>query len=678
HNDPFDPHAIAHLRPIAYQKVIVMNYINNLIAWGDSLFKQYTIEDINEAEMLYVMAYDLLGKKPVDVASPPLPAVETLNGILALNNRSLDNVHEFLVSIEENQSSTFLLKDNPANYIPGDYFGIPENENFSSYWDTVKQRLYDIRNGLNIDGQKEALPLFQPPISPMELVAQIASGESLAKALNPRMSAVPYYRFKTIVQKAKEVCSTVIQLGQALLSALEKKDAAQLQLLLNLNQQHIQAITMAGKQENINQINASIQALEAGLTSAQQRQQYYQNLISAGLLPKEKTQITLQESAIASQTAANAIRVGAVIMYNIPTVFGFSDGSFQPGSSVSESAAISDGVGAILSASSGMAGTQAAFQRRTEEWNFQVNQAENETLQATNQIQSAQYQLRIIQQDMDVTQQRIAQEQKVESFMKNKFTNEQLYEWTIGKVSALYFQAYQFAVELATQAQNSWMYEKGLLDGSVSFIQNGQWDNLHQGLLAGQSLQLDIERMEAAYMKQDERRLEIKKTIALSTLNTGKNGETLIDALNANGSCGIILTEEMFNKDYPNHYCRQIKSVSISIPAVLGPYENIHATLTQTSNSIQLEAAPSKKMKTDVRANQKIAISGGLNDTGMFQLNFNDERYLPFEGTGAISNWELSIPIKSNPGLQVDPKAKSPKLNLTEVILEIRYTALDG
>ena len=36
--DPFNPHAIARLRPGAYEKAIVMKYVDNLLDWGDSLF----------------------------------------------------------------------------------------------------------------------------------------------------------------------------------------------------------------------------------------------------------------------------------------------------------------------------------------------------------------------------------------------------------------------------------------------------------------------------------------------------------------------------------------------------------------------------------------------------------------------------------------------------------------
>ena len=62
--DPFNPHAIARTRMSAYAKAIVMKYIDNLIDWADSLFGRFTMESVNEATMLYVMAQDILGPRP--------------------------------------------------------------------------------------------------------------------------------------------------------------------------------------------------------------------------------------------------------------------------------------------------------------------------------------------------------------------------------------------------------------------------------------------------------------------------------------------------------------------------------------------------------------------------------------------------------------------------------------
>lgn len=680
HEDPYDPHAIARLRPIAYQKVMVMQYINNLITWGDSLFKQYTRESIDEAETYYIMAYDLLGKKPVTVASPPLPKPLSLSKMLEYEEiepkstekdpRALKNVKEFLIQIEQAHTGLPSIgSDTPANYIPGDYFGIPENEHFQSYWSTVRQRLYDIRHGLNINGAEEALPLFQPPVNPMALVSQIAAGESVQQALSPFGAHTPVYRFKVVIQKAKEMLGSVIQLGQSLMAALEKKDAEALQLLLNINQQHIQTLTLAGKQENINQVQANVAAMQTSLKSAQTRVDHYNALISAGLISQEKDQVGKLKSAMTLQETGAGIRAGAVVAKLLPNIFGFSDGGMDWGGSIGESAAILDSQGNIENVASGMSAAQASFARRLEDWNLQLELAQDDIVHLTSQIHATQYQLRIIQQEQAVLQTSITQAQKVEAFYKNKFTSQQLYDWMIGKASTLYFQAYQHAVDLGLQAQNAWTFEKGLDSGSVSFIQHQQWDNLHQGLLAGNALQLDLQRMESDFMKKDTRRLEITKTIALSTLpsTTGKEGKTLIDDLKAGEqgepmACTINLTQTMFDNDYMGMYCRLIKSVSVSIPAVIGPYENIRATLTQTSNNYK--NSPKGQAIAGPASREKIALSGGINDTGMFQLNYNDERYLPFEGTGVISNWDLEI---LNDNL---------KDRLSDVILEIRYTAL--
>ncbi|MEL6846836.1 MAG: hypothetical protein AAFP02_26830, partial [Bacteroidota bacterium] len=176
------------------------------------------------------------------------------------------------------------------------------------------------------------------------------------------------------------------------------------------------------------------------------------------------------------------------------------------------------------------------------------------------------------------------------------------------------------------------------------FIQKNYWNNLYQGLLTGESLKLDLDRMEMSYMKQNERRYEIEKVISLSQLDP-----SALRDLKDRKKCTISLTEQNFDEDYPGHYCRQIKSISISMPIVLGPYQTIKATLTQTSNYTILEEdlnavkylrggrgdqPDASILRVDVRANQQVALSQGLNDSGLFQLNFNDPRYLPFEGTG--------------------------------------------
>ena len=55
---------IARRRPVVYMKHAFMKYIGNLLDWADELFRRDTMESINEATGLYVLAYDLLGRRP--------------------------------------------------------------------------------------------------------------------------------------------------------------------------------------------------------------------------------------------------------------------------------------------------------------------------------------------------------------------------------------------------------------------------------------------------------------------------------------------------------------------------------------------------------------------------------------------------------------------------------------
>jgi hypothetical protein len=70
-----------------------------------------------------------------------------------------------------------------------------------------------------------------------------------------------------------------------------------------------------------------------------------------------------------------------------------------------------------------------------------------------------------------------------------------------------------------------------------------------------------------------------------------------------------------------------------------------------------------------VGAIQSIATSGGQNDSGMFEPNLRDERYLPFEGAGAVSKWSLQLPAVY-PSFDRD--------TISDVILHVRYTAREG
>jgi hypothetical protein len=61
-----------------------------------------------------------------------------------------------------------------------------------------------------------------------------------------------------------------------------------------------------------------------------------------------------------------------------------------------------------------------------------------------------------------------------------------------------------------------------------------------------------------------------------------------------------------------------------------------------------------------------MAASMGQSDAGVFEFNFRDERYMPFEGAGVNSTWQLSLPSAVRP---FDYRT------ISDVILRISYTA---
>src|SRR5213078_3774577 len=94
--NPFEPHRIANYRTVAYQKTVFMKYLDNLIAWGDYLFRQDSMESINEATQLYIMAAEILGPRPKRIPPQAKPSEESFNEL----EDSFDKFSNALIEVE--------------------------------------------------------------------------------------------------------------------------------------------------------------------------------------------------------------------------------------------------------------------------------------------------------------------------------------------------------------------------------------------------------------------------------------------------------------------------------------------------------------------------------------------------------------------------------------------------
>jgi hypothetical protein len=189
-----------------------------------------------------------------------------------------------------------------------------------------------------------------------------------------------------------------------------------------------------------------------------------------------------------------------------------------------------------------------------------------------------------------------------------------------------------------------------------------------------------LDNMQAAYIAKNPHRLEITKTISLADVCP----DAFAQLQNGN-SCCFTLPLSLFDDDKsPAHYLHKIRLVTVSTQVVIGAYQNINAKLTQIGSMILTDPKNQEAVSyvsqygqgaqvpdgvtVNRRVGQTINMSNAQNESGMHFSDTSGGAYLPFEGTGVVSQWCLEFG-ENNPF--------SPK-DVSDVIINIAYTALES
>lgn len=692
--DPFRPHVIARLRTVAYMKTVVMKYLDCLIGEADMLFLRDDRESITEAAQLYLLAAETLGDKPTVLPAQEAPSA-TANQLLGrigsvFEGSLIDHlggltslIHTTLPGGGTSPSGRLAPLQLPEHALgaTSDFstllqFCIPYNETLYGYWDTVADRLFKIRHCMNLAGQVRQLPLFAPPIDPGLLVRAVAAGIDLASILSSLYEPLPKYRFGFMLQKALEFCGEVRSLGGALLAALEKGDGEALARLRTAHEVRLLQAVRELKQKALEEATRSREGIEQARAAADFRRGYYSQkpLLNAG----ESAGLGLQAASAALQTVAQLTKTSALPFFAVPKTITGTVGPFPaalamptdweqmtaPQTTASEAFSI---LAAIASTGGSISQTVGGYQQRKTDWDFQAGLAEKDIAQFDKQILAAEIRQQIAEKDLQNCETQIAQAEETEAFLKLKFTNQELYSWMLSTLSTLYFQAYQMAFRLAKQAEQTFRHELGPDEAGLFFVQPAYWDSLKKGLTAGEQLGLDLRRMEMAHLEANRRELEITKHISLAQLDPAA-----LLTLRDTGSCDFHVPEVLFAMDFAGHYYRRIKLARLTIPCVTGPFTNVSATLSLTQAWIRREAKIDGQLETMLTSGlppSAVATSSSDRDAGLFELTFNDPRYLPFEGAGAVSSWRLQLPTTLRP-FDYD--------SISDVVLHLSYTARDA
>ncbi|BFT72396.1 neuraminidase-like domain-containing protein [Paenibacillus sp. P36] len=715
---PFMPHVVARGRPVAYMKWVVMSYVDNLIAWGDYLFRQDTIESINQAIQCYVLAGHIFGPQPMMIPKRGKIQPQTYMSLLdkwdAFGNAMVELE---LVAPFSNQTdlpiglaNRELASANIYGTASSLYFCIPNNPKLMGYWDTLADRLFKIRNSQNIEGVFRKLPLFEPPIDPALLVQAAAHGLSLASVLNDLHTPMPNYRFYYLLQKALELCNELKALGGAMLSAKEKLNNETITLLRAKHEGVMQNLLMEIKKKQLDEAQKNLESLRQNRVSPEFRMKYYLKLsgLDESLVPSDTVEFNgipneivtvdgdsglklipfekedMEKASEAqdftrwsgiSETLAGALHlIPNFTMDGKP--FGVGAGVAWGGSFFGSAAqAVAKGLhvrASDLSFGANQAGKKGGLTRALQDRIHQASSAGFELKQIDKQIIANLIRIEIANQEIANQQKAIDNANEVEDFIRNKYSNEELYVWMADNLNTLHHQVYTLAYELAKKAELVYRFDRGVT--STNFIQSGYYDAGRNGLLAGEQLYVGLKQLEAAYQQERGYDYEIVKPISLYQINP-----LAVVQLREAGKCEFTLPEVLFDMDYPGHYKRRIKSVSLSIPCIVGPYTGVNATLSLLENKFRNTSIGGKDYVEDTEQTDgrfstfnipisAIAASSAQNDSGVFELSFKDERYLPFEGAGVISRWRLEMPNFR----QFDYS------KISDAILHVKYTSCEG
>jgi Tc toxin complex TcA C-terminal TcB-binding domain/Neuraminidase-like domain len=689
-DNPFKPDVVAQSRPVAYQIALVTSYIRNLTDWGDNLFRQFNRESVTQATQMYVLADKLLGPKPriiPPIVEPPVMTYNQLEADLDLFGNALIDLENLIPDLSLLPHGGAELPTPPAS-LGCLYFCIPPNDQLLKMWDLVSDQLTKIRNCQNIDGVEATLALFSPPIDPGALVRAAASGLDISTFLAGLGAPLPPYRFQVMSAKATELTQHVAALGSELLTVLEKRDAEAMARLRADQEISVLDAVRAVKLTTIDEASGALEGLRKSRLITEVKKNYYSS--QEYMNPWETAAVVLNGVSLVGEAAVALGYILAGGLKLIPNFmaggagFGGSPtvtvtlGGQTIGAAAESGAQVISSLTRVADKAAGMAGTQGSYQRRKQEWDFQVALADKELDQVDQQIKTAGLHVDMLSKDLTSHDLQVKNAEKTRDLMHSKYTNQELYEWMSGQIASVYYSAYKLAFDTAKKAERCFDHELGT---DKSYIKFGYWDSQKKGLMSAQALLHDIKRLEVAYLDLNSREDELTKHVSLAQLDP----QAMLTLKNA-GHAIIEVPEALFDLDHPGHYMRRIKTVSLSIPCVAGPYTTVACTLSQIGNKYRKNTDKKPGAATDkdkyleqtdsdprflynVGTIQSIATSSGVSDSGLFELNFHDERYLPFEGTGAVSRWRIEIP-------QDFPQFDHS--TISDVVLHLKYTARDG
>jgi len=644
-----DPYLLAYAEPERYRKALHLFVVENWQRQGDDQYRMLNTDSLVEAALCYDKALRLIGVLPENLSSAPTQAPSLADACT-------------------------------------DAFTPPLNNKLVELRNLLRNRLFNLRHGLTLDGKPASIMLDPNVIGLLALGHGNAEQDQSSTVTVARV--VPPCRYEEVRKCAGEAVLQLIELGQTQLRLYESEAAQKLALA---SKKHIikllefpcrlqeQALELAKRERD---------TVMASQQMVLKKQAYYQGLVNEGITDLETASMALGGIAQGCYAASIPFQTSAGILDTIPKIFGMAFGKAEPNQGLARVAITFDMLGKISELVGDDLRLRAEYQLRSQQWQFEAEQASFELKVIDKQLREGDIRVRAASIAMEEARTRLATHRTEHEIMTSVFTSYPTYLWLIGRMADIYSSAYDATLSLCLIAESCLQYELG--DFSTTWIRTDSWLDNWRGMLAGEALERDLMEMDLAAIRENHRPLDFHAELSL-VKDLGYSKETLQKALKTDVIL-FDLASRHFDKHFPGHYMRRIERIWLTFT-----YDKVSKPISpsgmlyQTSNKVLLngdldgaehlyaaDKGNPKKVKLDLRPNQKIAIWSHKEEFTNYDLQPSmpdKSRYQPFEGTGLLSSWRLEFPggAKNNPSFFVGDTCK-----LEDINVHVIYSALDG
>jgi hypothetical protein len=490
------------------------------------------------------------------------------------------------------------------------------------------------------------------------------------------------YRFKTLMERAKQLTALAQQFESQYLSAIERNEVELEKILSTRSTIDVADKTVELRNRGQTEANSAkgLAQTQASRSSIQQKR--YEDWIAAGPSASENRQIDAIKSTLefknavtvleATSASLQALTSNASLFKTIDSLgMNIALGTILAGLPLTKGILQGELNGQETNIQ--LSGIQASQERRAQDWQLQADLATQDVAISAVQVTLAQDRIDIADQELVIANAQQLHARQMLSFLTTeKFTNAAFYEWLAGVLADIYAFFLRIAAATGTQAELQLAFERqeqpaGFLKSdywrlaSASSAGNDSTGKDRRGITGSARLAQDLYSLDQRAFDTDRRSFNLTQSFSLSRLMPIE-----FEQFRKTGSLSFATPMSWFDEGFPGHYMRLIKRVRLTVAALIPPSQGIRASLVNNGLTRVVTSDPGFPTVVIRQDPEMVALTSPTSSTGVFELDMQSEMLLPFEGSGVDGSWFLDLPRAANP-IDFD--------SLVDVNLTIEYTA---